>query len=118
MDERERKGAASRRAAVSRSSRGRRPDGNAQRPGAGAAGSKRPGARRRSSRARRRRRNNIIRCLILLILVAAAAGGFIIWQRYGSSDERADLNKYYGLEAENDLAVVVNNEVVRKEGTE
>ena len=115
MDERERKGAASRRAAVSRSSRGRRPDRNAQRPGAGAAGSKRPGARRRSSRARRRRRNNIIRCLILLILVAAAAGGFIIWQRYGSSDERADLNKYYGLEAENDLAVVVNNEVVRKE---
>ena len=115
MDERERKGAASRRAVVSRSSRGRRPDGNAQRPGAGAAGSKRPGARRRSSRARRRRRNNIIRCLILLILVAAAAGGFIIWQRYGSSDERADLNKYYGLEAENDLAVVVNNEVVRKE---
>lgn len=115
MDERERKGAASRRAAVSRSSSGRRPDGNAQRPGAGAAGSKRPGARRRSSRARRRRRNNIIRCLILLILVAAAAGGFIIWQRYGSSDERADLNKYYGLEAENDLAVVVNNEVVRKE---
>ena len=115
MDERERKGAASRRAAVSRSSRGRRPDRNAQRPGAGAAGAKRPGARRRSSRARRRRRNNIIRCLILLILVAAAAGGFIIWQRYGSSDERADLNKYYGLEAENDLAVVVNNEVVRKE---
>lgn len=115
MDERERKGAGTRRAAASRSSRGRRPDRNAQRPGAGAAGPNRPRARRKSSRARRRRRNLIIRWLILLIVIAAAAGGFIIWQRYGSSDEKADLNKYYGLEAENDLAVVVDNEVVREE---
>lgn len=75
------------------------------------------GPRKKSSRARRRRRNTIIRwtIFIVLIVVAAAAGGFLIWQRYGSSNEKADLKSYYGLEEENDLAVVINNEVVRRE---
>ena len=50
-----------------------------------------------------------------LVLIAAAAGGFLIWQRYGSSNEKADLTSYYGLEEENDLAVVINGEVVRRE---
>ena len=40
-------------------------------------------------------------------------GGFAIWRKYGPSNERADLNQYYELDAENDVAVVVNNEVVR-----
>ena len=75
------------------------------------------GPRKKSSRARRRRRNTIIRwtIFIVLLVVAAAAGGFLIWQRYGSSNEKADLKSYYGLEEENDLAVVINNEVVRRE---
>ena len=75
------------------------------------------GPRKKSSRARRRRRNTIIRwtIFIVLIVVTAAAGGFLIWQRYGSSNEKADLKSYYGLEEEYDLAVVINNEVVRRE---
>lgn len=48
------------------------------------------------------------------MLIIAAAGGFLIWQRYGSSNEKADLEQYYELEAENDIAVVINNEVVRR----
>ena len=36
-----------------------------------------------------------------------------MWRKYGPSNERADLNQYYELDAENDVAVVVNNEVVR-----
>ena len=49
------------------------------------------------------------------MLIAAAAGGFLIWQRYGSSNEKADLTSYSGLEEENDRAVVINGEVVRRE---
>ena len=44
----------------------------------------------------------------------AAVGGFLIWQRYGPSDERADLEQYYELEEDNDLAVIIDNEVIRR----
>ena len=70
------------------------------------------GRRKKSGRAKRRRRNMIIRILILVILILAAAGAFLIWQRYGPSDEKADLEQYYGLQEENDLAVVINNAVI------
>ncbi len=111
MDERERKGTGIRH--TSDRVRRRRPDRDARRTGEH--NPKRPGPRRKSSRARRKRRNTIIRWLIFLVLIAAAAGGFLIWQRYGSSNEKADLTSYYGLEEENDLAVVINGEVVRRE---
>lgn len=113
MDERGRRADASRRTAASGGARRRRPDRNAQ--GSGRNGLNRPAYGRKSSRARRRRRNAIIRWIIFVILIAAAAGGFLIWQRYGSSNEKADLDSYYGLNEENDLAVVVNSEVVRRE---
>lgn len=113
MDERGRKGVHSRRAAGMAGARGKRPDRIAQGPAGN--GRRRPEPRKRSSRARRRRRNAVIRWIIFIVLIAAAAGGFLIWQRYGSSDERADLKSYYGLEEEGDLAVVINNEVVKRE---
>lgn len=39
----------------------------------------------------------------------------MIWQRYGASNEKADLEQYYGLDQEDEIAVVVNNEVVRED---
>ncbi len=70
------------------------------------------GRSKKSGRARRRRRNMIIRILILILFILAAAGAFLIWQRYGPSDVKADLEQYYGLREENDLAVVINNTVI------
>lgn len=113
MDERERRGAAPRRAGAG-SARRRHVNKNARRPGqSGSGGNRRPATR--SSRARRRRRNAVIRWLILFILIIAAVGGFLIWKKYGSSNEKADLKQYYGLEAEDEIAVIINNEVVRNE---
>ena len=82
-----------------------------------APGRQRPGGRgmRRSSRARRRRRSLIFRLALLVVLVIMIAGGALFWQKYGPSKEEADLKEYYGLENENDIAVVINNEVIRKE---
>lgn len=79
----------------------------------------RPGSGRRrpvkrSSRARRRRRNAVIRWLILIILVIAAAGGFLFWKKYGPSKEKADLKQYYDIGAEDEAAVIINNEVIRE----
>lgn len=71
---------------------------------------------KRSRRARRRRRNAIIRWMIFIVLVIVAAGGFLVWKKYGSSNEKADLEQYYDIGAEDEIAVVVNNEVIREDG--
>lgn len=55
----------------------------------------------------------IIRTFLLIIVIIAVIAGFIFWKRYGSSSEKADLNQYYGLVNEDDIAVIVNNQVVR-----
>ena len=78
----------------------------------GAANGRRPA--KRSRRARRRRRNAVIRWLIFIVLVIAAVGGFLIWRKYGSSNEKADLEQYYDIGAEDEIAVVINNEVIRE----
>lgn len=117
MDERERRGAGRMRSGAD-TPRRKRPDRYAHGPSGGGSGRRqpgRPGQRKRSSRARRRRRNAVIRWLIFIILIFAAIGGFLIWQRYGASNEKADLEQYYGLDQEDEIAVVVNNEVVRED---
>ena len=117
MDERERKGARGKRSKPAGPQK-QRPDRYAHGPsdrGSGRRRAVRPGSGKRSSRARRRRRNAVIRWLIFIILILAAAGGFLIWHRYGASNERADREQYYGLDQEDEIAVVVNNEVVRDE---
>nr|WP_294494842.1 glycosyl hydrolase family 18 protein [uncultured Mediterraneibacter sp.] len=117
MDERGRKGADPGRGRPDgRPDRVRRarPDRNAQRPADYRRSPNRQRPEKRSSRARRRRRNALIRWMIFIVLVLAAIGGFLIWQRYGSSNEKADLEQYYDIGAEDEIAVVINNEVIRE----
>lgn len=118
MDERERRGADTRRAR--QQGRQRRSPGSSTRRTGRRPETERTSehpsiqrSRRRSSRARRRRRNMIIRTFLLIIVIIAVIAGFIFWKRYGSSSEKADLNQYYGLVNEDDIAVIVNNQVVR-----
>ena len=47
-------------------------------------------------------------------MIIVAIGGFVIWKRYGSTNEKADLKQYYGVESENDPALVINNQVVKQ----
>ena len=124
MDERERTGAERRRTGSDRSHR-QRPDRYAHRPSGGGSSQRRPRSGRtepdrprsgkRSSRARRRRRNAVIRWLIFVILILGAIGGFLIWQRYGASNEKANLEQYYGIDQEGEIAVVVNEEVIKED---
>lgn len=117
MDERERRGEHRRRSRTAQSQK-QSPDRYAHRPSDRDYGRRRavrPGPGKKSSRARKRRRNAVIRWLIFIILILAAAGGILIWQRYGASNERADLEQYYELDQEDEIAVVVNNEVIRNE---
>ena len=57
----------------------------------------------------------ILRILIVAALIIAAAGIVAAWYRYGSSTERADLEQYYGIGADDEFAVVIDNEVVGAE---
>ena len=114
MDERERKAEYARRA-FQQNAQKRRPGGSNQRPGSfrpGGTGSYGQRPRRKSSRARRRRRNLIIRILIFIVLIIIAAGGLLFWQKYGSSKEKVDLKKYYGIQNNDDLAVVVDDQIM------
>ncbi|MEJ8735734.1 glycosyl hydrolase family 18 protein [Mediterraneibacter sp. ICN-202921] len=118
MDERERRGVQTRRARQQEIQR-RRPSSSARRTGGRPEADRAAGnpnmqrTRRRSSRARRRRRNLIIRTFLFIIVLIALIVGVIFWKKYGSSNEKADLNQYYGLVNEDDMAVIVNNQVIR-----
>ncbi|PWJ49085.1 glycosyl hydrolase family 18 protein [Faecalicatena contorta] len=114
MDEREKRAEYARKAMQQNAQR-RRPGGSDQRPGSSRPGGAGPGGqrpRRKSSRARRRKRNLMIRMVLLVLLIIIAAGGLLFWKKYGSSKEKADLKQYYGIQDNDDLAVVVNNQII------
>lgn len=71
-------------------------------------------------RRRRRRRNSnavMVLVVILLIVVVAAVGVLTAAiKRHTPSDTRMDLNTYYGLEKEDDVALVLQNTVSETKG--
>lgn len=58
----------------------------------------------------------VLRTAFLIILLIAAVAGMILWKKYSPSREKADLKKYYGIEEEGQLAIIVNNEIVEANG--
>lgn len=71
--------------------------------------------RRRTSR-RRRKRSLALKICILVLIIAAVIGGAFLLKRYSPSKEKADLEQYYGIEQENQMAVIVDNEVLEARG--
>lgn len=76
---------------------------------------RRPAARKKQSK-RRRQRNLGIKIALFIIIVIAAIVGAFLWKRYSPSKEKYDLNKYFGIEEEGQLAITVNNQVVEPAG--
>lgn len=71
----------------------------------------RRGRGRRQSK-RRRVRNLLIKIIVFVILTVGIITALLLWRKYGPSKEQADLNQYYGITSEGQLAVIVNNEVL------
>lgn len=92
---------------------GQRPDRT--QPDRKPAQQRRPAVRKQQTR-RRRKRNLGLRVVLTVILIIAAIAAVFLWKRYSPSKEKADLNKYYGIEQEGQLAITVNNEVVEPKG--
>ncbi len=74
---------------------------------------------RRQSRKRakkHRQRSLAIRAILLFIIIIGVIGGTFFVKRYGPTKERADLKEYYGIEQEDQLAIVIDNKVVGNQG--
>lgn len=110
MDERERQNQVRRRSDAGPKRKG--PGSSGNRP---QNGTRRPQPGKRYSRARRRRRNLLIKMFVVIAALFAVIAGFVLWRKYGSSDERADLKEYFGVTQENDLAVIADNSVIQNE---
>lgn len=76
---------------------------------------RRPASRKKQTK-RRRKRNLGLKIAFLIILVIAAVAALFLWKRYSPSKEKADLKEYYGIENENQMAVIVDNQVVEPYG--
>ena len=88
---------------ASRPNRGRRPANNRDRQRMNT---------RQSSRLRRRKRNRTIAILLVLCAVIIGIGGTLFWIKFGPSKEMADLNEYYGISGNDDLAIIADNQVL------
>ena len=72
---------------------------------------------RRKAHLRKRRQQEVRRKIIsFVILVVGISVGALCVKIFGSSKERANLDKYYGIESENQLAIIIDNEVIGAKG--
>ena len=71
---------------------------------------------RRAYIKRRRRQDLTIKAMIFVILIASVIGGAFLIKKYGPSKEMVSVDKYYGIENENQLAITIDNEVVGAKG--
>ncbi len=56
----------------------------------------------------------VIVAIVLIILIAAAGFGAKLLERYSYSKERADLTEYFGIQEDNDAAIILQDELVEE----
>ncbi len=73
--------------------------------------------RRRAYMKRIRKRKLTIRIAAFIILIACVIGGAFLIKNLSPSKERANLDQYYGIEQDNQLAIIIDNKVIGAQGT-
>jgi spore germination protein YaaH len=68
--------------------------------------------RRNAKRARAKRKIRLI--LLFVVLVIIGCGAFL-YKKYSPSNEKMDLNKYYGV-ADGEMAIVINQQMIEAKG--
>lgn len=66
---------------------------------------------------RRRQQDLIIKIIAFVVVIACIVGGVFCINLFSSSREKADLDKYYGIKKEKELAIIIDNEIVGAKGT-
>lgn len=72
---------------------------------------------RRAYLKRRRQRDLMLKTVLFIVLIVGIIGGALLIKLFGPSKERANLDKYYGIKNENQLAITIDNEIVGAQGT-
>ena len=72
---------------------------------------------RRAYLKRRRQRDLMHKIILFIILIVGIIGGALLIKLFGPSKERVSLDKYYGIKNENQLAIIIDNEIVGAKGT-
>lgn len=71
---------------------------------------------RRQPRKRRRRLNpkavSVLVAVLLIFIICIFMAGKMLYQKYSPSKEMADGNEYFALENEQDMAVIMNDEIL------
>lgn len=56
----------------------------------------------------------VIVAVVLIILIGAAGFGAKLLEKYSYSKERADLTEYFGIEGENDVPIILQDEQIEE----
>lgn len=72
---------------------------------------------RRAYIKRRRQRDLMLKTVLFIVLIVGIIGGALLIKLFGPSKERVNLDKYYGIKNENQLAIIIDNEIVGAQGT-
>ncbi len=56
----------------------------------------------------------VVIAIVLIIVIAAASFGTKLWEKYSYTKERADLNAYFNMSGESDVAIVLQDEIIEE----
>ena len=69
---------------------------------------------RRAQLKKRRQQQLVLRVIFFFIIIVSVIAGAILFKKYGPTKDRVDLNEYYGIETEEQLAVIVDDQIIGK----
>lgn len=72
--------------------------------------------RKRAQLIKRRKKIMRIRVTVFAILIVGIVAGAVLYKKYSPSKEQANLKEYYGVSQEDELAVIIDNEIVGAAG--
>lgn len=73
-------------------------------------------SRKRALLKKRRRKILIMRITLFIVFLASIIGGTLLYKKYSPSKQEADLNEYYGIQKENQLAIIIDDTLVGAHG--
>ena len=71
---------------------------------------------RKRRKKRRRRTNKLLVAFLLCIIVGMLGFCSLVWIKYGPTNDRYDLNLYYGIQSESEIGITINNDVMEMRG--
>lgn len=71
---------------------------------------------RRAYLKRKRRQDLTVKATVFVLLIVSVIGGAFLIKKFGPSKDVVNVDKYYGIEKENQLAITIDNEVVGAQG--